>query len=426
MAIYILVISFIVQIFLRVPIAFAMILSSVATTIYLDISLITIVQNILGGINGFTFMAIPFFILAGEIMSAGGISDRLIKFSSALVGWMRGGLAMVNIMVSMFFGGISGSATADTSSLGSILIPMMKKEGYDEDFATTVTMASSIQGLLVPPSHNMVIYALAAGGISIGSLFLAGLVPGIILGIALMIYSYYVSLKRNYPVSGKFDLKKIFSSFIDASLGLMSILIVVFGVITGIFTPTESASIAVVYSFIITFFVYREIPLRELNNILSKSIKTLSIVFILIAAAGSFGWLVAYLRIPTMIAGGMLSITTNKYLILLIINLMLMVLGSMMGMSSIIIIVTPILIPILTQIGIDPIHFGAVMILNLGIGLITPPVGAVLFVGSAVSGVKLEKLTKSMLPFYGVMLLVLVLITYVPQIVLFIPQIVLP
>lgn len=294
-------------ILLGTQIAFAIGISTIVTTMYLGISLQTIAQNMVKGVNVFSLMAVPFFILAGEIMGAGGISRRLITLSNALVGWLRGGLAMVNIVASMFFGGISGSAAADTSSLGSILIPIMKENGYDGEFSTAVTMASSVQGILIPPSHNMVIYALAAGSVSIGRLFLAGLTPGILLGIALMIYSYYVSLKRDYPVGDKFDLKVALKATWDAILGLGTVLIVVIGVISGIFTATESAAIACIYAFIITFFVYREIPISEMWNILGKSIKTLSVVMILTGTATAFGWLVAYLQIPALITNAILG-----------------------------------------------------------------------------------------------------------------------
>lgn len=425
-AIILLLGTFFTLVFLGTHVAFAMLTSAIITTAYLGYPLLMVTQNIIDGIDGFAFLAIPFFILAGEIMSSGGISDRLIQFSNALVGWMRGGLGMVNIVASMFFGGISGSATADTASLGSILIPMMKKNGYDGAFSTTVTMASSVQGLLVPPSHNMVIFALAAGGVSIGRLFMGGLVPGIFLGIALMVYSFFVAVKRKYPKGESFHILRLLKAFKDSILGLGTVFIVVFGVVTGVFTATESAAIAVVYAFIVTFFVYREIPLSEFWNILMRALKTLSIVLILIAAAGAFGWCIAFLRVPTLLANLILGFTTNKIVVFLLINLLLLVLGTMMGMASIIVIMTPILLPIVTQLGMDPVQFGVVMILNCGIGLITPPVGGVLFVGSAVSGIKVEGLARAMLPFYGVMLVVLLIITFVPAITMFLPNLTLP
>ena len=421
-AIAILLGSFVVMIAIGQRIALAMGIAAVLTTIYLEIPVSTIAINMVKGANVFVLQAVPFFILAGAIMGAGGISNRLIALSKALIGWMRGGLAMVNILASMFFGGISGSATADTSSIGSILIPMMKKDGYDGDFATTVTMASSIQGLLVPPSHNFVIFAMAAGGVSVGKLFLGGLVPGVFLGIALMIYSYAVSVVRKYPKGDKFDLKLAVRSTFESSWGLLTVLIVVVGVVGGIFTATEAAAIAVVWALFVTFVIYREIPLRQYFDILTTALRTLAIVMILIASAGAFGWLVAYLQIPTRFAEAMLGLTSSRVIILLLINFLLLFLGTLTGMSALIVIMTPILLPIVITLGMDPVHFGVVMILNLGIGLITPPVGGVLFIGSAISGINIEHLSKAMVPFYLVMIAVLMAITFVPQIVMTLPD----
>ncbi len=420
-AVWLLLGVFFLLILFRTPIAFAIGFSSLMTTLYLGLPVGMVVQNMVKGINVFALMAVPFFILAGEIMGSGGISDRLIKLSNACVGWMRGGLAMVNIMASMFFGGISGSSAADTSSIGAIMIPMMKKQGYDAEFATNVTMASSVQGMLIPPSHNMVIYSLAAGGVSVGALFMAGMVPGILLGVALMIFSYIMSVVRKYPIGESFSIKNLLITLKGSILGLGTVLIVVVGVITGIFTATESAAIAVVYSFILTFFIYREIPLKEFWNILSRSLKTLSIVMILIGTSSAFGYLLAYLKVPALIAQVIFAISTNKIVVLLVMNVFMLFLGMIMDMSSIILIATPILLPIAVQVGVDPIHFGAVMILNLGIGVITPPVGSTLFIGSAISGVKIERLSVTLLPFYAVMFIVLMLITYVPQVVMTIP-----
>jgi tripartite ATP-independent transporter DctM subunit len=425
-AVWLLLGSFALFIVIRLPIAFSIGLSTVITTLYLGLPLQTVAQGMVKGIDSFVLLAVPFFILAGEIMSEGGISNRLIQFSNALVGHFRGGLASVNILASMFFGGISGSSTADTSSIGALLIPMMKKQGYDEDFATTVTMSGSVQGILIPPSHNMVIYSLVAGGVSIGKLFLAGMIPGVFLGLALMVYSYFVSVKRNYPVGERATFKQILSSFRGSILGLLTVIIVVGGVISGFFTATESAAIATVYAFIITFFVFREIPLLRMNAILGRSLKTLAIVLILIGTSSSFGWLLAYLRVPAMVAGGILGLTHNKIMVLVIVNLILLFLGMIMDMSSIILIATPILLPIMLQVGVDPVHFGIMMMLNLGIGLLTPPVGGTLFIGSAISKIPIEKLSKSMLPFYGVMIVVLLLITYIPQITMFLPNLLMP
>ena len=422
-AIWILLGSFVVMIIIGQRIALAMGISAAITSWYLRIPLSTIAINMVQGANSFVLQAVPFFILAGALMGAGGISDRLITLSKALIGWMRGGLAMVNILASMFFGGISGSATADTSSIGSILIPMMKKDGYDADFATTVTMASSVQGLLVPPSHNFVIFAMAAGGVSVGRLFMGGLLPGVLLGVALMIYSYFVSRFKDYPKGAPFNLKYAVRTTYDAMWGLVTVLIVVVGVVGGIFTATEAAAIAVLWAFFVTFVIYREIPLKAFYGVMTETMKTLSIVMILISAAGAFGFLVAFLRIPTFFAEALLSFTSNRIVILLLINLLLLFLGTLTGMSALIVIMTPILLPIVRVFGMDPVHFGVVMILNLGIGLITPPVGGVLFIGSAISGIRIEVLSRAMIPFYCVMVVVLLAITFIPQLVLFLPGI---
>jgi tripartite ATP-independent transporter DctM subunit len=426
LATLILVGSFLIMIVLRFPIAFAIGISTAGTIVYLGLPLQQLVQNMVGGVNKFTLMAVPFFIIAGEIMGAGGISNRLIRLSNALVGWLRGGLAMVNILASMFFGGISGSSTADTASIGSIMIPMMEKQGYDSEFSTNVTMASSVQGLLIPPSHNMVIFAMVAGGVSVGRLFLAGMIPGIFLGIALMIYSFFVSIKRKYPKGDPLSFKNIIAALKDSILGLFTVVIVVVGVVGGIFTATESAAIAVVYAFFITFFVYREIPLNNFWKILERSINTLSIVLILIALSTAFGWVLSYLRIPALVAQFILSVTSSKILILMMLNVMLLLLGMIMDMSSIILISSPILLPVVLQLGMDPVHFGVILVFNLGIGLITPPVGGTLFIGSAISGVKIERLAKTMMPFYLVMIFVLIIVTYVPGAVMAIPNLIMP
>lgn len=414
--------SFFLLIIMRMPIAFALGFSAFLTAWYLDIPFLMIAQSIVGGINVFVLLAVPFFILAGEMMSQGGISNRLVELSKALVGRFRGGLAMVNIQASMFFGGISGSSVADTSSIGSVMIPMMKKNGYEADFATAVTVASSVQGVLIPPSHNIILYALVAGGgISIGQLFLAGIVPGVFLGLALMVFSYIMAVKRKYPKGESYSFKATLIALRDSILGLFTVMIVVVGVIAGVFTATEAAAIAVVYAFIITFFVYREVPFKQMGSILKNTLGTISIVLILIGTSGAFGWLMNYLNVTTVIGDGLLGVSDSKIVILLLSNLILLVLGTFMDMAALILLITPVLLPVVTSVGMDPVHFGVVMMLNLGIGLLTPPVGGTLFVGSAISGVSIEKLSITMLPFYGVMILVLLIITFIPEIVMFIP-----
>ncbi|HUX12132.1 MAG TPA: TRAP transporter large permease [Spirochaetia bacterium] len=412
---------------LRVSITFTLTFASLATAVYLHVPLMAIVQRMVQGVNSFSLLAIPFFIIAGEIMGQGGISRRLIEFSNLLIGRVRGGLAEVNVLASMFFGGISGSAVADVSSIGTIMIPMMKQKGYDADYSTAVTVTSATQGIIIPPSHNMIIYSLAAGGVSVGRLFLGGFVPGVMLGISLMILSYVIAVKRKYPKERKYTLREARGAVKDAILGLFTAVIIVGGVISGIFTATESAAIAVVYAFIITFFVYREIPLSALKRILYSSLKTLAMVMSLIASASAFGYLMAYLRIPALATQALLSITSNKVGLLLLINALLLLLGMIMDMAPLILIVTPILYPVVVgALGLSPIHFGIILMLNLGIGLATPPVGSALFVGCAIGKISVEDATKAMLPFYAVMIVVLMLITFIPDIVMFIPNLVMP
>jgi tripartite ATP-independent transporter DctM subunit len=419
--------GFLVLMILRVPITYSLASVSIVTAIYLKIPLMAVVQQMVQGVRSFSLLAIPFFIIAGEMMGQGGIARKLIELANVFVGRIRGGLAMVNCVDSMFFGGISGSAVADVASTGSIIIPMMKLKGYDEDFSVAITVASSTQGVIIPPSHNMILYSMAAGGVSVGRLFLGGYIPGISLGIGMMIISYFIAKKRNYPKEAKVPFKDAVKIFKDAFLGLMTAVIIMGGVISGIFTATESAAIAVVYAFFITFFVYKEIPLKAMKGILYNSLKTLSMVMALIAAASAFGWLMAYLRIPAKATQLILSVSTNKYVILLLINVLLLVLGCIMDMAPLILICTPILYPVVvTSLGLSPVHFGIIMMINLAIGLCTPPVGSALFVGCAVGKVSIEKVTKALMPYYFSMVAVLFLVTYIPEITMFLPNLIMP
>ena len=421
---FILIGSFLALLILRVPITFTLFASSVVTAVYLKIPLMSIVQRMVSGVNSFSLLAIPFFILSGEMMSRGGISRRLIAFSNALIGRVRGGLAQVNCLASMFFGGISGSAVADVSSIGTMLIPMMKQKGYDDDFSVGVTVTSACQGVIIPPSHNMIIFTLAAGGgVSVGKMFMGGVLPGITLGVALMIISYVIAVKRNYPKEKRFTFKEVLTVTKDAILGLLTMVIIIGGVVSGVFTATESAAVACVYAFIITFFVYREISLKEFPVILLNTLRTLAMVMSLIAAANAFGWLLAYLRIPAAVTSFLLGLSHNLVVLLLLINLMLLLLGCIMDMAPLIIITTPILYPVLVNgLHMDPVQFGIILILNLSIGLCTPPVGSALFVGCAVGKISIEKAAKGMLPFYLAMIAVLLLVTFVPAVSLTIPN----
>ncbi len=421
-AILVLLGSFFLMVFLRFPIAYAVALSAVFCLLAQGSSLAVICQQMVKGISSFSLMAVPFFITMGVLMGSGGISEKLIALANACVGWMRGGMAMVNIVASYFFGGISGSAAADTASLGSILIPMMVDQGYDDDFSTAVTITSSCEGLLVPPSHNMVIYATTAGGISVGSLFLAGYVPGAILAISLMVGSYIISVKRNYPKGDKFSIKNLIKQLGISFWALAAVLIVVFGVVGGVFTATESAAIAVIYSLIVSVFIYKGLDWKGVWNVMGDCVNTLAIVLILISTSNVFGYCLTSLHVPDMAAHAITGVTSNPIILALLLNLILLILGCIMDMSPIILIATPILLPIATSIGIDPVQFGIIMVLNCGIGLLTPPVGAVLFIGSAVAKLPMEKVVKATLPFYLCMIITLLLITFVPAASLWLPS----
>ena len=421
-AIAVLLVSFLVMIMLRFQIAYAVALSSLFCLMYQGLPLTSICQQMVKGINSFSMMAIPFFITMGCLMGTGGISEKLIALANACVGWMTGGMAMVNIVASYFFGGISGSAAADTASLGSILIPMMVEEGYDDDFSTAVTITSSCEGLLVPPSHNMVIYAMSAGGISIGSLFLAGYIPGAILALSLMVGSYIISKKRNYPKGEKFSIVRLLKQLGTSFWALAAVVIVVFGVVGGVFTATESAAIAVIYSLIVSVYIYKGLNWKGVWKTLESCIDTLSIVLILISTSSIFGYCLTTLHVPAIAANLIVGFSSNPVVIALLIDLILLVLGCIMDMAPIILIATPILLPIATSIGIDPIQFGIMIVLNCGIGLLTPPVGAVLFIGSAVGKVKMEKVVKATLPFYLCMIVTLLLLTFIPEISMFLPN----
>lgn len=424
-AIWLLLGSFALLLILRIPITFSLVFSAIVTSLYLHVPLLATVQRMVQGVNSFSLLAIPFFILAGEIMGAGGISRRIILFSNILIGRVRGGLAQVNVLASMFFGGISGSAVADVSSIGTMLIPMMKEKGYDDDYSVAVTVSSACQGIIIPPSHNMVIFSLAAGGVSVGRMFLGGILPGILLGVFLMIISYIIAVKRNYPKEAKVSLKDALRITRDAVLGLFTAVIIIGGVISGAFTATESAAVACLWAFIVTFFIYREIPLSRMGRILYSSLKTLAMVMSLIAAASAFGWLMAYLKIPALATQALLSISHNRVVLLLLINVLLLLLGCIMDMAPLILITTPILFPVVVNtLGMDPVQFGIMMMLNLGIGLCTPPVGSALFVGCAVAKLPIEKATKGLLPFYLFMIMNLLLITFVPIVSLWIPNLV--
>ena len=407
-----------------VPIAYAIGISSLITAMFIGIPLEAILLKVSDGVDNFSLLAIPFFVFAGALMAEGGMAWRLVNFANIFVGFIRGGLAMVNILASMFFGGISGSSIADVSSIGSILIPMMKKEGYDDEFSVNITIASGTQGIVIPPSHNAVIYAYAAGGaVSIAQLFMAGIIPGIMIGLSLMVLSFIMATRRNYPKGRMVPLREAVKTSGQALLGLITVIIIVGGVIGGIFTATESASVAVIYAFIVTMLVYRDFKFRQIPQLFHGVIKTVCIVMILIGFASGFAYLMALMQVPTKATNFFLSLSTNKYVILALINLMLLILGTIMDMAPLLLICTPILLPVAKSIGIDPVHFGIIMMLNLSIGLVTPPVGSTLFVGCAIGKVSIERVSKKLWPFWFTMFVILMLVTYFPMISMWIPLI---
>ncbi|MCR5137918.1 MAG: TRAP transporter large permease [Oscillospiraceae bacterium] len=414
--------SFLVMIFLRFPIAYSVGISTALCLLSMGKSLTILPMQMVKGVWSFSLMAVPFFITMGVLMGTGGISEKLIALANALVGWMRGGLAMVNIVASYFFGGISGSASADTASLGSILIPMMVDEGYDADFSTAVTITSSCEGLLVPPSHNMVIYATTAGSVSVGALFMAGYLPGALLAVALMVGSYIISVKRNYPKGKPFSIKNFVKQIGKSIWALLAVLIVVVGVVGGVFTATESAAIAVIYSLIVSVYIYRGLDWKGVWKCLEQCIDTLAIVLILISLSGAFGYCLTTLHVPAKAATFITSISSNPVVVILLLNVILLLLGMIMDMAPIILIATPILLPVAMSVGLHPVQFGIMMVLNCGIGLLTPPVGAVLFIGSAVAKRPMEKIVKATLPFYLCMIVALLLISFIPNISLWLPK----
>ncbi|MEL6868360.1 MAG: TRAP transporter large permease [Pseudomonadota bacterium] len=406
-----------------VPVAFALGAASMVTFFMLDIPLIVGFQRMAASMNIFALMAIPFFVFAGDLMHRAGIAERLIRVADAALGRTRGGLGQVDVGASMLFGAVSGSAIASVSAIGATLGPMMREKGYDADYVVNVSATSAITGLLIPPSHNMIIYAAAAGvSISLADLFLAGVIPGVLTGLLLMVAAYVVATKRNYP-RGSFPGWRAFAlAFVAAIPGLLAAAIIVVGVLSGVFTPTESAGIAVVYTILVSVFVYRSLSWEGFVGAMTASVRTTAMVMIVIGAAGAFGWLLALLQAPTQLADLLRGITENPLLLLLLINIVLLVLGTFMDMAPLIIITTPIFLPMATELGMDPVHFGTMLLLNLGIGLVTPPVGAVLFVGCAIGKIPIEKTVRTIWPFYGALIVALIAVIYVPALSLWLPS----
>lgn len=423
MEILVLIGSFTVICLLGMPIAYALGIASILGALYTDIPLEAVMLKVAGGMSGFSLLAIPFFILAGAIMAIGGMANRLVNLAKVFVGAIRGGLALVNILASTMFGCLSGSSVADTAAVGSVMIPQMIKAGYPRLFAVNVTISGSLQPLLVPPSHNMVIYSIAAGGtVSIGAMFMAGIIPVLLLGSSLLILVLYIAKRDNFPKGDAIPLKQAFKIAVDSIWGLVTVVIILGGIISGVFTPTESGAVACVYAFLVTMFVYRDVKWSELPALVGRVVRTVGMVMIMIGFSISFGYMMAILRVPAIATEFFVQISANKYMFLLWINILLLLLGTFMDLAPMLLICTPIFLPIIATFGIDPVHFGIIMILNLGIGLLTPPVGPTMVVGCAIGKVTMEAVARSIMIFYIPMIIVLLLVTYIPALTLWLPR----
>ncbi len=423
MDVIVLVGSFAVLCMLGMPVAYALGLGAVVAALWIDIPLEAVMLKVSDGTDDFALLAIPFFILAGGIMAEGGMAERLVNLAKVFVGFLRGGLGLVNILASALFGCISGSSVADTASIGSVMIPQMVRNGYPRLFAVNVTCAGSLQPLLIPPSHNAVIYSLAAGGtISIADLFMAGVIPGFLLGLCLMFMVLFIARRDNFPRGEVIGPRRALGIAVEAFWGLLTVFIIIGGILSGVFTPTESAAVACIYSFLVTMLIYRDYRWSELPLLVGRVVRTVGIVMIMIGFSVAFGYMMAIMQVPLKVSELILSIADNKYTLLLLINIILLVLGTFMDLAPMLLICTPIFLPIVKQFGIDPVHFGIIMILNLGIGLLTPPVGPTLAVGCAIGKVSMEAVSRSILPFYIPMLVVLALVTYIPALSLWLPR----
>ncbi|MEX2601879.1 MAG: TRAP transporter large permease subunit [Balneolaceae bacterium] len=422
--ILVLIVSFFLLLGIGVPVAWTLGISSLLTLLFSMNSLtafMTLGQQFLVSLDSFTLLAIPFFILAGQMMNKGGIATRLIHFAKNIVGALPGGLAHINVVAAMLFGAIAGSSVAAASAIGSILGPRMEKEGYTKEFGAAINISSSTMGLVIPPSNILIVYSLASGGTSIAALFIAGYIPGILTGLFLMIVAAVWAKRKNFPVGERSTFKGLFTSFIAAVPSLLLLIIVIGGIVAGIFTATEAAAIAVIYTLILAF-AYREISVKDLPDILMSSVQTTAIVMLLIAASISMSWVFSYGHIPQNISEALLSLSDNKIVILLLINLILLVVGMFMDITPAVLIFTPIFLPVVLELGIDPVHFGIIMIVNLCIGICTPPVGTLLFVGVSIAGTTIEKVVKPLLPLFIAMITALMLITYWEDLSLWLPR----
>jgi tripartite ATP-independent transporter DctM subunit len=418
--------TFTVVCLLGLPVAYALGIAAILAALWAGIPLEAVMLKVSGGMSGFSLLAIPFFILAGSIMAVGGMAERLVNLAKVFVGFIRGGMALVNIVASTMFGCLSGSSVADTAAVGSVMIPEMIKNGYPRLFAVNVTISGSLQPLLLPPSHNMIIYSLAAGGtISVAHLFMGGIIPALLLGLSLIILVLVIAQRKQFPKGEVVPLRQAIKIAVDAVWGLITIAIILGGILSGLFTPTESGAVACVYALFVTMFVYRDYKWRDLPKLIARVVRTVGMVMIMIGFSIAFGYMMAIMRIPAKVTEFFVAISSDKYTFLLYVNILLLVLGTFMDLAPMLLICTPIFLPVIQAFGIDPVHFGIVMILNLGIGLLTPPVGPTMVVGCAIGKVSMEAVSRSILVFYIPMLIVLGLVTYIPALTLWLPSVLL-
>ncbi len=423
-AVLLLSLIFVVLLFVGVPVAFCIGLSTAAAMLVSVApvpSMTTVAQRMATGLDSFALLAIPFFILAGQLMNQGGIARRLVDFAKSVVGMLPGGLAYVNVVAAMLFGAVSGSAAAAASAVGGFMGPQMRKEGYDKNYSAAVNITSATTGLLIPPSNILIVYALAGGGLSIGALFLAGYVPGILVGLSLMLVAGVWAYRKGYPVGERSSLGKVLRRFLQALPSLMMLVVVIGGIVVGIFTATEAAAVAVLYALVLAF-LYREIGMADLPAILLQTVRTTAIVMLLVGTSIAMSWILSFEHIPEQISTSLIALTESKVVVLLIINAILLVIGTFMDMTPAVLIFTPIFLPIVVELGVDPVHFGIIMVLNLCVGLCTPPVGGVLFIGAAVGETTIAKLVRPLMPLFLAMLAALLLVTYVPELSLWLPQ----
>jgi tripartite ATP-independent transporter DctM subunit len=418
--------SFALFCLMAMPVAYALGLAAICAALWMDIPLEAISLKTSDGMDDFPLLAIPFFILAGAIMAEGGMAERIINLAKIFVGFIRGGLALVNILASTMFGCLSGSSVADTASIGSVMIPQMIKSGYPRLFAVNVTISGSLQPLLIPPSHNMVIYSLAAGGsVSVAHLFMAGIIPGILLGAALMLLCLYIARRDNFPKGETVSLRQAGRIAYEAVWGLVTVFIILGGILSGVFTPTESAAVACIWAFLVTVFIYRDYKIRDLPHLIGRVVRTVGMVMIMIGFSVAFAYMMTLMRIPAKAAEMFLAVASDKYTFLFMVNILLLLLGTFMDLAPMLLICTPIFLPIIAKFGVDPVHFGIIMIFNLGIGLLTPPVGPTLAVGCAIGKVSMEQVSRSIMVFYIPMLIVLGLVTYIPALTMWLPSVIL-